>query len=556
MRIGEMVNDIEASMGAPAKGEGARQSVGVHEDRGTCAEKRLELGRTPEGTHEAGLPDLWADCAQLQEGAARKGTGESDPPIVVGDGRADHMAKGRAEEQSQQSTHARRGMRRQSVSSSLRALRSKAEREPRYRFRNLYGMINEEMLYESYGQLKRQAAPGIDGIDVAAYGKELRTNIGRLVQRLKEGRYRARHVRRRYIPKPGGKQRPLGILAVEDKLVQMAARRVLEAIYEADFVEESNGYRPGRGARQTSQKLQHRLFHGRRIKWIVEADIEGFFDHLDHGWLKRMLAQRVEDRAFVRLIGKWLTAGIVEEDGRVLQPESGTPQGGVVSPVLANIYLHYALDLWVKKVVEPRMRGAMVYERYADDFVLGFEHREEAERFLEALRGRLGKFGLKLAEAKSGILRFDQFNLKESRPFTFLGFEFYWGRTRRKFPTVKRRTSKKKFRGALVALKEWLKRNRSRGMRWIIGELKAKYRGHWNYYGVIGNSWSLGRFWRESQRLIFKWVNRRSQRRSYNLKGFRALWAASGIEGPRVMERPYAPCTGGLFGGHWPKTVG
>jgi RNA-directed DNA polymerase len=543
---GETVNEVEASMKALGKGESALQSVGVHQDRGMRTEKRLELGRTPEAAHEA---DLWAGSEQLKEAAVTKAPGESDPPIVVGDGSAGHMAKGRAEEQRWQSTHARRGMRRQSVSSSLLALRRKAEAEPKHRFRNLYGMIDEGMLYESYGQLKRRAAPGVDGIDVVAYGKELKANIGMLVQRLKDKQYQAKAVRRRYIPKAGGRERPLGIPAMEDKLVQMAARRVLEAIYEADFVEESNGYRPGRGARQTSQKLQHRLFHNRRIKWIVEADIEGFFDNLDHAWMKRMIGQRVDDRAFVRLIGKWLAAGILEENGELVHPDGGTPQGGVISPVLANIYLHYVLDLWMEKIVKPRMEGEVVYERYADDFVCGFEHREEAERYIGWLRKRLGKFGLKLSEAKTGILRFDQFNLRESKMFRFLGFEFYWARTRRDFPTVKRRTSRKKLRSSLAALKEWLKTNRSRGMRWIIEELKAKYRGYWNYYGVIGNSRGLQRFWRESQRLIFKWVNRRSQRRSYNRKGFTALWQASGIEGPRIVERPYQPNASDLFRG-------
>jgi group II intron reverse transcriptase/maturase len=326
---------------------------------------------------------------------------------------------------------------------------------------------------------------------------------------------------------------------VEDKLVQMAASRILEAIYEADFLDSSMGYRGGRGARAATQKLQHVLFHG-RIGWMVEADIEGFFDHLDHDWLIKMLEQRVNDRSFLRLVRKWLKAGILEVDGRVLHPATGTPQGGIVSPILANIYLHYVLDLWTERTVRRSGRGQLEYLRYADDFVCGFEHEAEARRYLGALRGRLAKFGLTLAEAKSGIVRFQRHDL-QSGVFTFLGFDFYWAKTRREFRTVKRRTSKKKFRASLAALQEWLRENRSQRLRWLGEKLRAKIRGYWNYYGVISNSPSLQDYWYQAKRLVYKWLNRRSQRRSYSWAGFEAMWQTLGIPAPRIVEIPYRP---------------
>lgn len=467
------------------------------------------------------------------------GPGESDSSIVVGDGRADHMAKGRAEKQSQQSTHAgARKAPRQSVSRSLLALRQKAAAEPKYRFRSLYRMIDLSMLRDCYHQLRKSAAPGADGMTVAEYGKGLDERLTDLLERLKTHKYRAHLVRRKNIPKPGSdKQRPLGIPVLEDKLVQLAASRILSGIYEADFLDSSIGYRKGRGARAATQTLQNDLFRG-RLGWIVEADIEGFFDNIDHDWLIRMLEQRVNDRHFLRLIRKWLKAGILEEDGKVLHPVTGTPQGGVVSPVLANIYLHYALDLWTERTVRRRSRGQLVYMRYADDYVCGFELREEAERYLSKMRERLARFGLKLAESKSGIVRFHRHD-PGSGMFTFLGFDFYWAKTRRRSMTVRRRTNKKKFHAALASMTEWIQKNRHRRLRWMGETLRQKYQGYWNYYGVIGNSHRLGCYWYETRRILFKWLNRRSQRRSYTWAGFEAMWKTLGIPAPRIVEKPY-----------------
>lgn len=465
--------------------------------------------------------------------------GQSDPPIVLGDGSADHEGKGRAERLCEHSKHVLgRTVPKKSVSRTLLELREKAEREPKHRFRNLYREIDLSMLYESFRDLKRKAAPGVDGVSVESYEENLDGNLRQLLGRLVSKTYRAQNVRRRYIPKGKGKTRPLGIPALEDKIVQQAASKLLQAIYEADFLDVNKGYRPGRGARDASQELREKLFL-ERVHWVVEADIEGFFDKVDHDWLERMLAQRVDDKAFIRLIRKWLKAGVLEEAGEVIHPATGTPQGGIISPVLANIYLHYVLDLWMEKVVPRQIRGATVYMRYADDFIVGFENGADARWFHLELPGRLAKFGLKLAEDKSGILRFSRCDVEGSGCFTFLGFEFYWAKTRNDKKTVKRRTSKKKFKASLSNLKDWLRKNRSRPLKELAVTLRRKFLGYFNYYGVIGNSDRLWSYWNATRRIIFRGLNRRSQRKSYNWKGFEQMWKTLDIPTPKIVEQPY-----------------
>ena len=531
-----MVNDIEVHV------EGSIKPPEPESPSGSTKTTACVQSSDP----EHGRPEPFPCClragacnVQPNEGVAGR-VRESDPPIVVRDGNTAHMAKGRAEGQRRHRTDAAARRPRKSVSSSLLALGQKAEAEAGYRFFDLYGMINEGLLIDSFHDLRRSAASGVDGLTVSEYEKELGARVAGLVGRLKEKRFRAQLVKRRYIPKAGGKLRPLGLPTVEDKLVQMAARRVLEAIYEKDFMESNNGYRPGRGPRQTTQKLQARLFRG-RVRWMVEADIEGFFENIDHEWLVRMIELRVNDRAFVRLIRKWLKAGVLEETGRVVHPASGTPQGGVISPILANIYLHHVLDLWTEKVIGKSARGQMVYERYADDFVYGFENKEDAESYLAQLRDRLAKFGLKLSETKSGIVRFNRHEMRKTKAFTFLGFEFYWAKTRRGFPTVKRRTSKKKFRTSLSAFKEWLQKNRGRPLGWLGDKLSEKLRGYWNYYGVIGNFVSIERYYKAIKKLTWKWLNRRSQRKSYRAAGFDMMWENWALPRPRILECPYRP---------------
>lgn len=426
------------------------------------------------------------------------------------------------------------------MQTSLRGIANRAHRDKKARFGGLYRLLNEENLRSCFYQLRRSAAPGVDKVTFEEYERELDTNLADLVGRLKTNRYRAKLVRRKYIPKPNGKLRPLGIPALEDKLLQVAAARILEAIYEQDFLNCSWGYRPRRGAREASRSLAGRLYKG-RIGWVVEADIRGFFDNISHSWMERMLRERIDDGGFLRLICKWLKAGILEEDSKVVHPATGTPQGGIVSPVLANIYLHYVLDLWFEHRVKKRSQGDVFMMRYADDFVCAFQYRADALRLEKELSGRLGKFGLAVAPEKTRTLQFNRYEPEPNEAFEFLGFEFRWVKCRTGQMGVRRRTSPKKLRGSVQAFTEWVKKNRHCRTTTLMQEVGRKLRGYWNYYGVRGNSQSLSRFYEQCQRLLFKWLNRRSQKRSYTWDEFDALIRRSAIPLPRIVELPYQP---------------
>jgi RNA-directed DNA polymerase len=424
-----------------------------------------------------------------------------------------------------------------SVQTSLRAIAKKAGEQPGYRFRNLYGMLNEAMLKDSWQYIRKEAAYGEDRVSAEEYEQNLGENIRQLVEDLKGKRYRAKLVRRQYIPKGEGKYRPLGIPATQDKLLQEGVKRILEAIYEQDYLRCSYGYRPEVGAIDAEDKLTVKLQFG-KYNYVVEADIKGFFDNLDHEWLLKMLAERIDDKALLWLIEKWLKAGVLDTDGKVLHPETGTPQGGIVSPILANVYLHYALDLWFQKVVVPQCSGEACLIRYADDFVCAFEREAEARGFYEALGSRLGKFGLELSAEKTRIVPFSANDKPGKTSFDFLGFEFRRGKDRAGKPHVKRRTARKSLRRSLMRFKEWCRENRHRRMREIFKRLNAKLRGYYNYFGVYGNYDSLKGFYYEAIKLLWKYLNQRSQRHSYNWAGFRQLVEVFGIEKPRIVGRP------------------
>lgn len=421
------------------------------------------------------------------------------------------------------------------MQTSLQGIADKAKRQPKNRFLNLYTMLNEENLLDSGRYLKKDAASGIDRVSAREYETHLVENIRSLVERLKSKSYRAKLVRRQYIPKGEGKYRPLGIPAIEDKLLQKAVSRILESIYEQDFLVYSFGYRPGIGAQTAVGELTYELQFG-GYGYVIDADIQGFFDNIDHDWLIKMLSLRIRDNAFLRLIRKWLKAGILDTDGKVIHPQAGTPQGGIVSPVLANIYLHYVLDLWYEKVVKPRSGNSYLC-RYADDFVCLFRYREDAERFYRELPERLGKFGLSISEEKTRIVRFSKIDMQAQSRFDFLGFEFRWSKSRSGKPHVKRRTSRKKLRQSIRNFTEWCKQNRNMPLRILIPSLNSKLRGYYNYYGVIDNSKSLWTFSQQLERILFKWLNRRSQRRSYNWDGFKAMLEQYPLERPRITER-------------------
>ena len=360
------------------------------------------------------------------------------------------MAKGLAQRPGKDSTHVRdRNTPTSNVSRFLFALRAKAKGDPKHRFRALARLLDRELLTEAFQRLKRRASPGIDGVTHATYAEDLEKNITDLVRRLKEGCYRARHVKRQWIPKAGGQKfRPLGIPVLEDKIVQQAVK--------------------------------------------------------------------------------------------VIHPATGTPQGGVISPILANIYLHFVQDHWIKRVVMPQSRGKVHFMRYADDSVVCFELESDARAYLQTLPKRLEKFHLQLAEEKSALVRFERWNPDQSGRFTFLGFDFYWARTQRNphFIVVKRGTNKEKFRAALRAFKEWIRRSRHEKLPELLIVLRRKLRGYYNYYGVMGNSRMLAKYDLKVKAILFKWLNRRSQRRSMTWTQFVDRLKDWDLPLPHVVEKP------------------
>lgn len=397
-------------------------------------------------------------------------------------------------------------------------------------------MINGPMLYRCWQRIGKNAAYGVDKVSAEEYGKHLTGNIRQLVDRLKRKSYRARLIRRHYIPKGNGKMRPLGIPVVEDKLLQLAVVEILQAIYEQDFLRCSYGYRPKVGALDAVDKLTIKLQFGRYGR-VVEADIKGFFDNIDHERLLEMLAERMDDKALLQLIGKWLKAGVLDTNGEVIHPAAGTPQGGIVSPILANIYLHYCLDEWFQHVVKKYCRGEACLIRYADDFVCAFEREDDAERFYRVLGKRLEKFGLELSAEKTRVIEFDRGKLKPAG-FEFLGFEFRWGKDRQGKAHLKRRTSRKKLRNSLDRFTEWCRQKRHWPIKDWFKELKPKLQGYYNYYGVSGNYASLQQFFGEAMQILRKWLNRRSQRKSYSWEGFRALIEHFQVPRPSIRPRP------------------
>ncbi len=422
----------------------------------------------------------------------------------------------------------------------LRGIAEKARKQPENRFKALYTQLNQENLRLCFYLLRKDAASGVDGVSFKDYEKDLEANLADLIGRLKRKGYRCKLVRRKYIPKGPGKFRPLGIPALEDKMVQMAVTQILMAIYEMDFLDCSYGYRPERSAHQAVRNLTDELHFG-NYQFLVEADIKGFFENLDHEKLVEMLEERIHDGALIRLIRKWLRAGILEEDGKVVHPASGTPQGGIISPVLANVYLHHALDQWFEEEVRKKTQGRSMMIRYADDFVACFEREHEAVAYEQALSKRLTEYGLEVAKDKTKTFRFGRQGGPWNGRFDFLGFEFYWEKDRKGRPAIKRRTARKKMRIGMQRLKEWIQARRNQKVRKVMKTLASKLRGTWNYYGILGNSRSMSQFYDEANRTVFKWLNRRSQKRSYTWKGYNRLLQRFEVPPPRIVEKPYQP---------------
>ena len=422
------------------------------------------------------------------------------------------------------------------MQTSLRGIANKAKKDKKYRFVNLYTMLNVVNLLFCWKFVNKKAAPGIDKTTAQEYEKDINTHVKDLVERLKRKGYRAKLVLRKWIPKGVDKFRPLGMPAIEDKLLQTCVAKILEAIFDVGFYACSFGYRRNHSPREAALKLKDTLQFG-RFRYVVEADIKGFFHNIDHDIMLRMLEHRINDNAFVRLIKKGLKAGILETDGQVVHPVTGTPQGGIVSPWLANIYLHYALDMWFEEVVKKYSSGMVFLIRYADDFVCLFEYQDDANRFYATLPKRLGKFNLELSMEKTNIIAFSRFPETEGSSFEFLGFEYRWGKSRKGKKIVKLRTSTKKYRQSLTRFTEWIRTNRHKRVRRLMKTVNSKLRGYYNYYGVINNFERINKYFKLVCRLLFKWLNRRSQRKSYNWKQFDAMLKRHNIEKPRITER-------------------
>lgn len=421
---------------------------------------------------------------------------------------------------------------------SLRGIVNTAKRKPKHRFQNLYHLINPNLLYQAWRKLNKRAAIADDDLTIAEYEENLLPNLLNLNERLKGKRYKTKLVKRVYILKENGKKRPLGIPALEDKIVQRAVAMILESIYEQDFISTSYGYRPNMSSNMAASDLSFQLQYG-SIGYIVEADIKGFFDNIDHEWLLEMMAHRIDDKALIQLIRQWLKAGILEPNGMINDPDTGTPQGGIVSPILANIYLHYVLDSWFAKAVKPRCAGRAFIMRYADDWVCGFQFARDAQRFYDVLPKRLERFNLEVEPSKTNLIRFSRFHPSKhrSRTFNFLGFEFYWWPDRGKTVRVMRRTSRKKLQGAIQRVKDWIKKNRHLPIKAFFSTLNRKLTGHYNYYYVNGNGVSVWSFYSIATAQAYKWLNRRSQRKSFNWFKFKCAMEYYGMPKPRLTEK-------------------
>jgi RNA-directed DNA polymerase len=422
-------------------------------------------------------------------------------------------------------------------------VRRVAERDREARFTALLHHVDVERLREAFVALKRQASPGVDGVTWEAYGRNLEANLQDLHARLHRGAYRPKPSRRVFIPKADGRQRPLGIATVEDKIVQSAVVEVLNAIYEADFVGFSYGFRPGRSQHDALDALTVGLWR-KRVNWVLDADIRDFFTSLDHGWLRKFVEHRIGDRRVLRLIQQWLEAGVIE-DGDWAESEEGTPQGATISPLLANVYLHYAFDLWVERWRRRHARGKVVVVRYADDFVVGFEHREDAERLRAELSERFARFGLELKVEKTRLIEFGRYAARNRRArglgkpetFDFLGFTHISGRTRDGRYQLKRRTVKKRMRAKLKEVKAEIKRRWHQPISKVGRWLRSVVQGHFAYFAVPGNTDAISTFRNHVVRYWLRVLRRRSQRTRVNWERMRRI-ADRWLPKPRVLH-PY-----------------
>jgi len=416
-------------------------------------------------------------------------------------------------------------------------------KDKNFKFTSLAHLLNEISLKECFHMLKKNKAPGQDKVTYEEYGDYLFTNIQKLVKRMKAGKYYPQPVRRVYIPKGEGKKRPLGIPALEDKIVQMGITRILNAIFEPNFLDCSYGFRTGRSCHQALKQLDNSIMT-KPVNHIVDADIRSFFDNVDHDWMMKVLKEKIADKNLLKIIKKFLKAGVIEAD-KLYQTKEGTPQGGILSPTLSNIYLHYILDLWMEKIVKRNTSGYVELLRYCDDFVILVQYKNEAEKILKELEERLNKFGLDLSKEKTRLIEFGRYakvNAKDKKPdtFDFLGFTHFCDKTRKGKFKVGRKTRRKRFSLSLKKMNGWLKaiRNRVKTRVWWK-MVSAKLRGHFEYYGISGNYTAIRDFYQLALRLIFKWINRRSQKKSMNWKQFISYLKYYPLPLPKIKHNIY-----------------
>ena len=508
------------------RGEDAPAGVqGVRRTRKFLAQKLGDLGGASPPV-VGGRQSRESDKRQAVTAASEK----SDEAIVPGkstkmrvtpfesmEGRAE--AEGNSAARNASSTQSE-----QDAATTLQRIRDRATLKPKEKWTNLLTHLRVPLLAEAYQRLRRDAATGVDAVTWAEYGERLDARLHDLEHRIHRGNYHPQPVRRVYIPKGDGRLRPLGIPALEDKIVQQAVRWVLEPIYEAEFLGLSYGFRPGRSPHHALDALAVAIDRTKgAVRWVLDADIRSFFDTIDHGWMQRFIEHRIGDTRMVHLLMKWMRAGVME-DGELRETLAGTPQGGLVSPLLANVYLHYALDLWVTSWRNKHAHGAVYLVRYADDFVMGFEVEQDALAMHSALTERLAKFGLELHPDKTRVLQFGRFaredrarhGLPKPETFDFLGFTHISGVSRGGRFQLKRRTSRKKRRASLARLKEECRRRRHDSVVDQHTWLSSVLRGHYRYYGVPTNSRALGQFQFHLERMWHRSLQQRSQRGGWN----------------------------------------
>ena len=411
----------------------------------------------------------------------------------------------------------------QTISTKLQEIAEQAIRYPEMVFTTLVHLIDVDFLREAYRLTRKDKASGVDKVTAKEYAGNLDENLADLYERLRTGRYVAPPVERVWIDKDGKSKRPIGKPTFEDKIVQRAAVMLLGAVYEQDFHDFSHGFRKGHSQHQALREVWKQCTK-MNISWILDADVSGFFDNLDHGWLRDIIKRRVKDGGMLRLIGKWLNAGVMEEE-ILTYPEKGTPQGGVISPMLSNIFLHHVLDEWFVKEVNPRMRGRCFLIRFADDFIIGFELEEDARRVIALLPKRFGRFGLSIHPKKTVLVQFKKPGFKENKAngngtFDFLGFTHYWAKSHRGYWVLRRKTRKKKIKLFLKSLWLWLRANRHLTVKEQYMMLCLKLRGHYQYYGIRGNYKALSNIYHYAKRYWRYWLSRRSHKGNVNWEKF------------------------------------